>query len=80
MLTQPFTGMMPSQFAIVQLVFDEIVRAPWFQDTQEAREDCSVMVLQQYRRGYPEHDDLLRECLAIARQRYTGDPASIASS
>ena len=71
MQAQPFTGMMPSQFAIVQLVFDEIVRAPWFQDTQETREHCSVMVLQQYRRGLSKQDDLLRECLAIARQRYT---------
>jgi len=70
MQAQLFTGMMPSQFAIVQLVFDEIVRSPWFQNTQEAREDCSVMVLQQYRRGHSEQDDLLRECLAIARQRY----------
>jgi hypothetical protein len=70
MQTQPITGMMPSQFAIVQLVFNEIVRAPWFQDTQEARENCSVMVLQQYRKGYPEQDELLRECLTIARQRY----------
>ena len=70
MKAQPFTGMMPSQFAIVQLVFDEIVRAPWFQDTPEAREDCSVMVLQQYGKGHPEQDDLLRECLVIARQRY----------
>jgi hypothetical protein len=70
MQTQPFTGIMPSQFAIVQLVFDEIVQAPWFHDTEEARESCSVMVLQQYRKGYPEQDDLLRECLEIAKQRY----------
>jgi hypothetical protein len=70
MQTQPFTGMTPSQFAIVQLVFDEIVHAPWFHDTEEARENCSVMVLQQYRKGYPEQNDLLRGCLAIARQRY----------
>lgn len=71
MQTQPFTGMMPSQFAIVQLVFNEIVQAPWFRNSQEAREDCSVMVLQQYRRGHSEQDDLLRECLTIAMQRYT---------
>jgi hypothetical protein len=70
MQTQPFTGMMPSQFAIAQLVFDEIVHSPWFHNTQEAREGCSVMVLQQYRKGCSQHDDLLRECLAIARQRY----------
>ena len=70
MQTQPFTGMMPSQFAIVQLVFDEIVQASWFPNTEETREDCSVMVLQQYRKGHSEQGDLRRECLAIARQRY----------
>ena len=28
------------------------------------------MVLQKYRKDYPEPETLLRECLAIARQRY----------
>lgn len=70
MQTRPLTGMIPSQFAIVQLVFDEIVHAPWFRNTEETREDCSVMVMQQYRRGHSEQADLRRECLAIARQRY----------
>lgn len=70
MQTQPFTGMLPSQFAIAQLVFDEIIQAPWFPNTQETREDCSAMVLHQYRKGHSEQGDLLRECIAIARQRY----------
>ena len=70
MQTQPITGMMPSQLAVVQLVFNSIVEKPWFPDTEQNREECSVMVLQKYRKDYPEPETLLRECLAIARQRY----------
>jgi len=65
------TSANPAQFQIIKTVYETLVSADWFYDTDESRQDISDLVMRQYRKGYTEFSDLLAACEPTARERYS---------
>ena len=61
---------MPSQFEQIRLVYEAIVAAPWFCDSEDNRQDCADLVMRHYRMGTTDPDALMCECVEQARQRF----------
>ncbi|CAN7155336.1 hypothetical protein [Rhizobium sp. LjRoot254] len=61
---------LPARFAAVRRVYDAIVASTWFYDTEETRSDCYEMIFAQFRKGVTNPDELMKECLETARERF----------
>jgi hypothetical protein len=73
METFPVTGAFsPESISRIQATFDSIVSSPWFHDTEDARQDCSDLVMRTYRLQLP--DDPHRRCVEVARSRFGRSP------
>lgn len=64
------TSINPVQFQSIKAVYEALVSADWFYDTEETRQDLSDLIMRQYRRGFASEGELLLACEAPARERY----------
>jgi hypothetical protein len=65
------TSIDPVKFRTIKRVYETLLSADWFYDTDETRQDLSDFVMRQYRKGYTDEADLLVACESVARQRYS---------
>lgn len=73
METLPVAGAFsPESISRIQATFDAIVASPWFQDTEDARQDCSDLVMRTYCLQLP--DDPHQRCIEEARTRFGKSP------
>ena len=60
----------PSQFEQIRLVYEAIVAASWFYDSEESRQNCADLVMRRYRMGITDTDALMRGCVDQTRQGF----------
>jgi hypothetical protein len=65
------TSIDPVQFRTIKRVYEVLVSAEWFNDTEENRRYLSDLVMRQYRKGRNDEADLFVACESIARERYS---------
>lgn len=65
---QSFIG--PEQLAIIQKVYDDLVRETWFDDTPQNREDLAALVMHTFRSGKTREFTLLQASHEQARQKF----------
>jgi flavodoxin len=65
------TNINPVQFQSIKQVYDTLISADWFYDTEETRQDLADFIMRQYRKGYVGADKLLSVCESGARERYS---------
>jgi hypothetical protein len=64
------TFIRPDQLAIIQSVFDDLVRETWFHDTAQNREDLAAIVMHTFQNGTTREFSLLEACHEQARERF----------
>jgi len=63
--------MLPSELAVVQEVYDQVVAEPWFDRSLRNEHDFAEFVLRSYRETAADHERLLNYCRAAAQARFS---------
>jgi hypothetical protein len=61
----------PSEYDVVQTVFDALSRAEWFDRNHDNEKACARLVLLQYGDGGLDAEELRARCEHIARERFS---------
>ena len=62
--------LLPDDFKTIQRVFSEITDEPWFTACPDRREQFALTVIDAYRLGITDSDELAAHCREIAFQRF----------
>jgi hypothetical protein len=63
--------MLPSEVAVVQDVFHQVVAQPWFDRSPKNEHDFAEFVLRSYHEGTSDHGRLLNYCKIAAESRFS---------
>lgn len=67
----PSIVMLPSELAVVQDVYHQILTEPWFDRSERNEHDFAEFVLRSYRESAADRPRLLNYCKAAAQTRFS---------
>jgi hypothetical protein len=65
------TGIGPLQFQAIKQVYETLIAADWFYDSEDTRQDLADLIMRQFRKGHTIPVELLSACEAMALERYS---------
>lgn len=62
--------LLPGDFNVVRRIYSEIASEEWFTTSPERREQFAITVIDAYRQGLHDPDELAERCRTVAREQY----------